>query len=516
VVFAANVRKSGAKPPSDSVKTLLSRKSSKEELKGRKAPSPACDRTSSPFGAVPVRSSSTMELQDMLDSLGSGEEIADGMEVAVKVIQRNRRKSQKKAQKADFINEVSIMRTLAFSNRVAKYVGSLVDKRFFCIGIDLCHGGDVLSYILKLRDMTITEFDVSVCIKNILLAIKDVHSANIAHLDLKPENILLATPDDPSSIKLIDFGSSKLTHDEEGKPIKYTEFGGTIAFAAPEVSSQYACVEGDMLKAVDMWAIGVISFQLLTGCHPFYQKVNTSIAAVRENIFKARFAFPEVPRYSPSVKDFVSRLICRAPADRMTVQQALNHNWIVNPGAFAYTEQFDPSVLAGLQSYRTQTQLLKLVANLLAKLPLTDSQMEEVTESFRKFDVNDDGFIEIEELARFLREKMGVSEESAEVEAKHMFEEYDANSDGMISLDEFIEITFRGSLQTSRDAVAKAFKILDLNKDGSISYEELVRALGDDINESELKELIAEVDRNADGTISFEEFLAACEQLSSS
>jgi len=106
-----------------------------------------------------------------------------------------------------------------------------------------------------------------------------LHEKNICHRDLKPENILYESPEENSIIKVIDFGLSKKV---EG--VSLNSMIGTPFYMAPEV------IDGTYDLACDMWSIGVITFQLLTGEVPFYGK---NKASVFEKIKTCNYDFKE-------------------------------------------------------------------------------------------------------------------------------------------------------------------------------------------------------------------------------
>ena len=86
-----------------------------------------------------------------------------------------------------------------------------------------------------------------------------MHDLGVVHRDLKPENILFDR--DLSSVKLIDFGMSKIL--EEENTLMNTKLG-TPYYISPEI------LKGKYDKSCDMWSIGVITYVLLTGEPPFY------------------------------------------------------------------------------------------------------------------------------------------------------------------------------------------------------------------------------------------------------
>lgn len=105
-------------------------------------------------------------------------------------------------------------------------------------------------------------------------AVDYIHRQGIVHRDLKPgnichiifiENILLFNKDDFSTIKVADFGlSAKYNH---SSVVRLDQHCGTLIHMAPEVISSNV----DYSKYVDMWSIGIIMYQLLSGGkHPLY------------------------------------------------------------------------------------------------------------------------------------------------------------------------------------------------------------------------------------------------------
>ncbi|PFH32285.1 hypothetical protein BESB_016030 [Besnoitia besnoiti] len=130
------------------------------------------------------------------------------------------------------------------------------------------------------------------------------------------------------SIKVADFGLSAVL----APNWRTTDSLGTLAYAAPEV---LVGVEYD--KAVDMWSIGVITFELLSqGVLPFQGKTEAQIGA---SILEGRYSFDIRPNdrpwlfaprpVPPAARDFVSRLLCH-PARRMNIEEALRHPWIAD------------------------------------------------------------------------------------------------------------------------------------------------------------------------------------------
>jgi serine/threonine protein kinase len=102
-------------------------------------------------------------------------------------------------------------------------------------------------------------------LKDLLEGIEFMHKNNIIHRDLKPQNILIVKRGDYYVPKITDFGISKKLDVQKGSEYTNSLTGaGTLAYAAPEQLGGKA-----IRKNSDLWAFGVIAYQLLSGQLPF-------------------------------------------------------------------------------------------------------------------------------------------------------------------------------------------------------------------------------------------------------
>ncbi|EXC48677.1 putative calcium-binding protein CML25 [Morus notabilis] len=135
------------------------------------------------------------------------------------------------------------------------------------------------------------------------------------------------------------------------------------------------------------------------------------------------------------------------------------------------------------------------------------AQIEELEQVFKKFDVNGDGKISSSELGAIMG---SLGQPSGEEELRKMIKEVDSDGDGFIDLKEFIELNTKGvDSDEVLENLKDAFSVYDIDKNGSISAEELyevLRSLGDECSIAECRKMISGVDCDGDGTISFEEF----------
>jgi serine/threonine protein kinase len=142
----------------------------------------------------------------------------------------------------------------------------------------------------------------------------EAHEARIVHRDLKPANLFLATSGDGSApvVKVLDFGIAKaLDDDTAGALTKTSSVFGSAYYMAPEqMRNAKACDE-----RTDVWALGVILYELLTGRVPFEgESVHQVVAAVLEKNRLAVHALrPDVP---PELEAVIDRALVNDPGAR--------------------------------------------------------------------------------------------------------------------------------------------------------------------------------------------------------
>ncbi|XVF85441.1 hypothetical protein PTKIN_Ptkin17bG0118500 [Pterospermum kingtungense] len=138
---------------------------------------------------------------------------------------------------------------------------------------------------------------------------------------------------------------------------------------------------------------------------------------------------------------------------------------------------------------------------------LTQTQLQELEEVFKKFDVNGDGKISSFELGSIMG---SLGQQPSEEELQKMIKEFDADGDGFISFKEFVELNTKGvDSDEALENLKNAFSVYDIDGNGSISAEELyevLKSLGEECSIAECRKMISGVDNDGDGMIDFEEF----------
>uniref|UniRef100_A0A5K4EYG4 Serine/threonine kinase n=1 Tax=Schistosoma mansoni TaxID=6183 RepID=A0A5K4EYG4_SCHMA len=181
--------------------------------------------------------------------------------------------------------------------------------------LDLVTGGELFARVADCERLS--EEEASNFVQQILLGVQHMHGLGIVHLDLKPENIMI---EDLASrkIKIIDFGLARVLNPNES----FQDMAGTPEFCAPEI------VNFDPITfATDMWAVGVLTYILLTGISPF---AGDTQLETFQNILDCivDYSREEMQNVSDLAKDFIQKLLVKNPRKRSTVNECLQHPWI--------------------------------------------------------------------------------------------------------------------------------------------------------------------------------------------
>ena len=197
---------------------------------------------------------------------------------------------------------------------------------------------------------------------------------------------------------MIDFGLSK--HFELGQ--HHHEKVGTPYTVAPEI------IQGPYDEKSDIWALGVITYLLLSGETPFGGLDGENLGQVKENIIRAQVLFepPEIWEHvSEHGKGFVKLLLQADPKKRPTAKQVQRSDWIQIWAKKDIKEgkRLNAKTLEGLVAFKEQSDMQKLLSEVLSFTLLPD-QIAELRREFELIDVDGDGEISLQSLRKVLRE----------------------------------------------------------------------------------------------------------------
>lgn len=390
-----------------------------------------------------------------------------------------------------FITEIEILKNLDHPN-IINIIETFESERICYLVLEYYSGGDMFERIIK--EKTLSETKAALIMRSLFSAVMYCHDQKICHRDLKPENCLYISTAADSDIKIIDFGLSVVTNEEEA----LHDIKGTPYYIAPEILS------GNYNMKADCWSLGVILYMLLSGTPPFKGKNNQEILMSVYNgavSFRSK-AFKVV---SDSAKDLISRLLVKDPSLRLSSKQAYNHEWLTSqvpilnaPLPFTIIESLSKFVRAGK---------LKKAALMYIASKLNEEEISTLRNNFIKIDVNGDGVINKEELSKAINEFKEFSHE----DINKIVTALDFNYNGSIDYTEFITACLQTHNYTNVGLLKSAFRYFDADNSGFITVQELKNVLhGDEfslVDSFQAEEIIKEADLNMDGKIDYKEFI---------
>ncbi|XP_072986996.1 calcium-dependent protein kinase 4-like [Typha latifolia] len=393
----------------------------------------------------------------------------------------------------DVKREVKILQALEGHENVVHFYNAFEDDSYVYIVMELCEGGELLDRILAKKNSRYTEKDAAVVVRQMLKVAAKCHLHGLVHRDMKPENFLFKSTDEDSPLKATDFGLSDFI--QVGK--KFHDIVGSAYYVAPEVLKRKSGPESDV------WSIGVITYILLCGRRPFWDRTEDGIfKEVLKN--KPDFRKKPWPSISMSAKDFVKKLLVKDHRARLTAAQALSHPW-VREGGSASEIPVDISVLSNMRRFVKYSRLKQFALRALAST-LDDEELADLKDQFDAIDVDKNGSISLEEMRHALAKDLPWRLKGPRV--VEIIQAIDSNTDGLVDFPEFVAATLR--VHQMEHDYAKwelrchaAFSKFDLDGDGYITPEELRMHTG---MKGSIEPLLEEADIDKDGRISLPEF----------
>jgi len=415
-----------------------------------------------------------------------------GDEFARKSVDKNR---LDEVDLQDFYNELDILNHLDHPN-IVQVVDAYECKNVITIIMELCHGGELYDCLISRRSYS--EQRARMCMRQMISAVGFCHKMGIAHRDLKLENFMFEGPKKgQGSLKLIDFGLSKKYH---GHRIKRMEsIVGTSYYMAPEVLLSIDPYGNEC----DVWSLGVLLFMMIAGYPPFQGGTDFEIM---KNVRKGKYHFdPSAWSSYPMVQDIVSSMLTMDPKKRPTCAELIQHPWFKQEKV--ETKAIQSEVLVSLNKFAKKTKFLRVAAH-AAKHILTQSEIRELSDTFKTFDQDGSGHISLEEFVDGMTKHVEKKSDETEEDFKALFKSIDLDNTGLISYSEFLSASLSIKEPTEEHQLVEMFDRLDRDKNGYIDRKEMVVALQDVFHAKELKDMIVHADKHCkDGRMSRDEFL---------
>jgi serine/threonine protein kinase len=225
--------------------------------------------------------------------------------VAIKVISRDFAKNNDVVTR--FIMEARAVNEIAHENIVDIFsIGELEDGRHYLV-MELLTGMN----LMKLLDHVgrLPPDKILIMFDQLCDALATTHQKGFVHRDLKPDNVFVLDREPGPQIKILDFGIAKL----KGSALSTDTRAGSL-LGTPEYMSPEQCLGEEVDHRTDIYALGVILYEALTGERPFVDPMPLSV--LRMHVEEPPRPPSEIAPVSPEIEDVVLTAMAKDPADR--------------------------------------------------------------------------------------------------------------------------------------------------------------------------------------------------------
>lgn len=263
-----------------------------------------------------------------------------GRLVAIKMINKL---GQSKDDIISFRREIDLLQKVSHPN-IMRMLNMFETDTDFCVVSELARG-DLFQVIDD--NQTLPESILKNVAAQLVSAMSHLHSHHIIHRDMKPQNILIA---EKGSLKICDFGFARAL---SNTTLVLTSIKGTPLYMAPELVQEQPYDE-----KVDIWALGVILYELYYGKPPFF---TNSIYKLIQMIVNSPITWPG--DISKQFKSFLLEMLQKDPHQRTSCEDLMKHPFIADVELSHFddrvyrfkSEQFERAIKESLMGGSRQT-----------------------------------------------------------------------------------------------------------------------------------------------------------------
>lgn len=245
---------------------------------------------------------------------------------AVKRIKRNDLQTSDAVALQD---EISALQVACASPNVVMLYDVFDEPDYTYMVMERLRGGTLIDRIIQKRHYS--ENEARAVATNILLGLEHCHNRRIAVRNIKTENLMMVDPDDNVDVKISDFGFAKKVL----YPNALQTQCGTEGYVAPEILEFRPAYD----VQCDMWSLGVTLYILLGGYRPFRGDEDEITRCIRYGEYKFHKRYWS--NISEEAKILLSRMLTVSPIGRITVNSALESDWIQMESDESYTDSPD-------------------------------------------------------------------------------------------------------------------------------------------------------------------------------
>src|SRR5690554_3145626 len=231
--------------------------------------------------------------------------------IAVKVLHEHSAESDELIQR--FHREARVVSMLTHPNIIRVFIFGRTEGGLLYLAMEYVEGESLRD---RMGSQPMEEIQAIKLMKQLCSGLSEAHDLGIIHRDLKPDNVLLTNFRGESNfVKILDFGIAKL-NEADGKPEQQKLTQAGIVYGTPEYLSPEQAQALELDHRTDIYSLGVMLFELITGRVPFQGATPVQILTAHV------FTEPPVPStvaphpVAPTMERIIMRALSKDPADR--------------------------------------------------------------------------------------------------------------------------------------------------------------------------------------------------------
>lgn len=450
--------------------------------------------------------------------------------------------SKKNVEGNEWREDVNLLKTLDHPH-IVKLHETWEDPMSVYLIMEMCRGGNLMN--LSAANEGFNESTIAVLVQQMVGAVVHLHEHNIVHSDIRPENWLFGEPVEASTscremtLKMIDFGLSSKHGKYSRRSRQETSINGSAKWdtkpkriseasssSSKDASQSLFCKSPEQQQlnggsepqtGADIWALGVVSYFLLSGQSPF----DDAGLSFRN----ARFVFmpPEIWRpVSSEAKNFIALCLQKDPKARPEASKMLGLPWMrlarsSLAGKHGKTKLSvddpplpnSPTILCGFGRIK-QLQLLEKAAIIATVHCIPTDSIPKLQARFESVDRNHRGFLPVPDLLRCLSE-MGVNTS----ELMKLATDMPPDRLGAVDYSGFIADIHEFQRNMQDSAIWAVFRNFDGDGTCTVSKKVLLDALSNADNQKSLQEtfpkmnidgIVSDLSGDSDGSINVDQF----------
>lgn len=385
------------------------------------------------------------------------------------------------------LKEVLVLKKLDHIN-IVKIHAFYESKKYFYIVRDYSEGADLLSVLSK-KKFILTEASVRKIMRQLLSAVAYLHNNFIVHRNLYTDKLIY----DVDHIVL--FGFERISNEDD--------LSSSIDMSYRPHAMAPETFDGVNDEKSDIWACGVIMYELCTGVAPFQGKLQEIKKAVKTGNFT--IPIQDIKYLSVECKEVLRMLLTVDSVHRPAALTILEHRWfklkITNSKSLEILDEAIQNMPNLSFKTQVQTSLYQYFINQIS----TQDELHRIAKQFELLDTNKDGTINKDEIREYMSR---MDNKFTDAEIGEIFDKIDIDKNGLISYSEFLIAMSDREKLINEVNITNVFKMFDKKGEGKICIKEFITTCSSIacFADTDWNELIDDIDTNRDGYIDFYEF----------